>query len=125
MQRAGLNSYETGSGKSLLAQIPIAKSRHNAIRADNRQRLFEGLAVSAIHPETLQCEIEGMRIPNQLNERLKIFGCQPCGPRTEAGSPRDGWATLSLNPHSSRSGGAVAAKSKARLEVAWKGGPLA
>jgi hypothetical protein len=90
MQRARLNAYETVPGKSLLAQIPIAKSRHNAIRADNRQRQFEGLAVSGIHPEILQCEIEGLRIPNHPNERLRIFGCQLRGPRTEAGSPRDG-----------------------------------
>jgi hypothetical protein len=38
MHRGRLNAYETVPGKSLLAQIPIAKSRHNAIRADNRQR---------------------------------------------------------------------------------------
>jgi hypothetical protein len=45
---------------------------------------------SAIHPEFLRRKIEELRIPKQLNERLRIVGRQVHGPGTAAGSTRDG-----------------------------------
>jgi DNA-binding IclR family transcriptional regulator len=81
MHRARLNAYETVPGKSLLAQIPIAESRRSAVQRADFQRNSS---------EFLRREIEDLRIPKHLNERLRIVGRHVHGPGTEAGSTRDG-----------------------------------